>query len=88
MSDSPFVPIGEIIAVLEAAGEHATKRTVYNDIDAGRIPGEFRVTGKKATRRVPRVKRSDWNKYLAGDDSWRTPERKPVGIVSLNAKAS
>ena len=80
MKQSPFVPIPEIIAVLEAAGEHASTRTVYNDIAAGRIPGEFRVTGTLHPRRTPRVKRADWDKYLAGDDSWRPAERRPMVV--------
>lgn len=76
-----FVPIEEIMDVLGLP-----KRAVFNDITAGRIPGEFRIVGRKYQTRKPRVLRSKWNEYLAGE--WQpTPARKPVGIHSID-KAS
>ena len=73
MSESPFVPVEEVMAAMDLP-----LRAVYNDIRADKLPGEFR-NGK------PLIKRHLWNQYLRGE--WQSG-RKPVGIVSIQSKAS
>lgn len=79
---SDFVPIEEIMQALQLS-----KRQVYNDIAKERIPGFFRVTGKR--NRTPYVFRHEWNSFLRNEWSPKS-ERKPVGIheVTRLGKAS
>lgn len=66
MSDSLYVPVGEILAKTGL-----TRRQFTNDIKAGRIPGQI-------IRRQPRVLRSEWDAYCNGE--WK-PRTAPVSFL-------
>lgn len=91
MSDSSFVPIDEVVTETGL-----TRRQVRRDVVNGYLPGHIDHRDRVVILRNGPV---SWNAYLNGE--WlpaepgshkkaqaEKPVTKPVGIVSLNSKAS